>query len=68
MSVFLAMCLAAGLVAPAADPVGWPRDLFWDAPTLDGQKMAAGAALFSLFAPGVDAQVGVSNVWSGRFD
>ena len=62
------MCLAAGLVAPAADPVGWHRDLLWDAPTQDGQKMAAGAALFWLFVQGVDAQVGMSNVWSGRFE
>jgi hypothetical protein len=45
LAVLLALLRDAGPGAPAADLVGWPRDLFWDAPTQEDQKMAAGAAL-----------------------
>ena len=42
--VLTALGRAAGLVAPAADQVAWPRYLFWDAAILDCQSIAAGSA------------------------
>ena len=66
MAVLLALLPDAGPCAPAADLVGWPRDIFWDAPNLDGQKIFAGSVLLCLFTQRVDAQVGVITVWSGR--
>jgi hypothetical protein len=45
LAVLLALLRDAGTGAPAADLVGWPRDLFWDEPTQVGQKMAVGGAL-----------------------
>jgi hypothetical protein len=56
----------AGTGAPAADLVGWPRDLFWDRLTQVSQETAAGGALLSRFVQGLDAQAEKSNVRSDR--
>jgi hypothetical protein len=45
LAVLLTLLRDAGPGAPDADLMGWPRDLFWDAPTQVVQKMAAGGAL-----------------------